>query len=154
MEALLVLSLQNNSLWADGGKALAEGLKGNRVITELNIGDNNLGRDGHSGNPDISGVTAIANVIQDMRALTKFDVSSNNIRAEGGKALAAGLKGNQVITELNISSNNLSCNSDGYSDTSGVIAIADAIPDMGALSKLIFGKLLSRHGLPTRTMGR
>ena len=68
--------------------------------------------------------------------MTKFDISSNEIRAEGGKALAAGLKGNQVITELNISSNNLSCNFDGYRDTSGVIAIADAIPDMGALSSV------------------
>jgi hypothetical protein len=37
--------------------------------------------------------------------MTKFDISSNKIRAEGGKALAAGLKGNQMITELNISSN-------------------------------------------------
>jgi hypothetical protein len=71
--------------------------------------------------------------------MTKFDMSSNNIRAEGGKTLAAGLKGNQVITELNISSNNLGYSSNGMGDTSGVIAIADAIPDMGAMSKLIFG---------------
>jgi hypothetical protein len=68
--------------------------------------------------------------------LTKFDISSNEIKAEGGKALAAGLKGNQVITELNISSNNLSCNFDGCRDTSGVIDIADAIPDMGAMMSL------------------
>jgi Leucine-rich repeat (LRR) protein len=68
--------------------------------------------------------------------LTKFDISSNEIRAEGGKALAAGLKGNQVITELNISSNSLSCNFNGYRDTSGVIAITDAITDMRALSHL------------------
>jgi Ran GTPase-activating protein (RanGAP) involved in mRNA processing and transport len=80
----LVLSLQSNSLWAEGGKALAEGLKGNRVITELNIGDNNLGRDGSSmfRDPDTSGVTAVANVIQDMRALITLDISSNRIGAE------------------------------------------------------------------------
>ena len=71
--------------------------------------------------------------------MTKFDISSNDIRAEGGKTLAAGLKGNLVITELNISSNNLGCNPRGNGDTSGVIAIADAIPDMGALRKLTFG---------------
>jgi hypothetical protein len=68
--------------------------------------------------------------------MTKFDISSNNIQAVGAKALAAGLKGNQVITELNISSNRLGENSDYDGDTSGVIAIADAIPDMGALIKL------------------
>jgi hypothetical protein len=70
--------------------------------------------------------------------MTKFDISSNEIRAEGGRALAAGLKGNQVITELNISSNRLGHDSAGYGDTSGVIAIANAIPDMGALSSLTF----------------
>jgi hypothetical protein len=76
---------------------------------------------------------------KDKGAMTKFDISSNKIRAEGAKALAAGLKGNQVITELNISSNNLGYNSDGKYETSGVIAIADAIPDMRAMSKLTFG---------------
>jgi hypothetical protein len=78
-------------------------------------------------------------VIPDSGAMTKFDISSNDIRAEGGKSLAAGLKGNQVITELNISSNDLGKNAEYDDDTSGIIAIADAIPDMGALSTLIFG---------------
>jgi Leucine-rich repeat (LRR) protein len=69
-------------------------------------------------------------------AMTKFDISSNDIRAEGGKALAAGLKGNQMITELNISSNRLGKNIGYDHDASGVIALADAIPDMGALTDL------------------
>jgi hypothetical protein len=68
--------------------------------------------------------------------MTKFDVSSNDIRPDGGKALAAGLKGNQVITELNISNNSLGIKSDFRTDTSGIIAIADAIPDMRALLSL------------------
>jgi hypothetical protein len=51
--------------------------------------------------------------------MTKFDISSNDLRAEGGKALAAGLKGNLVITELNISRNSLGFNSDANGDTSG-----------------------------------
>jgi hypothetical protein len=69
--------------------------------------------------------------------MTKFDISSNLFRAEGGKALAAGLKGNQVIAELNISNNYLGVNSYGNCDTSGVTAIADAIPDMGALATFV-----------------
>jgi hypothetical protein len=68
--------------------------------------------------------------------LTKFDISSNDIRAEGGKALAAGLKGNLMITELNISSNSLGQNEGYDNDTSGVIALADAISDMGVLTTL------------------
>jgi hypothetical protein len=82
---------------------------------------------------EAKGAIAVAIAIKHMGALTKFDISSNDIRAEGGLALAAGLKCNQVVTELNISDNNLGRNSDYLTDTSGIIAIADAIPDMGAI---------------------
>jgi Ran GTPase-activating protein (RanGAP) involved in mRNA processing and transport len=82
--------------------------------------------------------------------MTKFDISSNNLKAEGGKALAAGLKGNQVITELNISSNFLVINSDYGNDTSGVIAIVDAISDMGALTSLN----MSANGLKGAEAGK
>ena len=58
-------------------------------------------------------------------------MGANSIRAEGGISLAAALKGNKVIKELDISDNQL-----GYDDDmSGVIAISDAIPTMGALAK-------------------
>jgi hypothetical protein len=71
-----------------------------------------------------------------------LSLNSNSLGADGGKALADGLKDNKVITELNISSNRLGYktgyNHDG-TDMSGVIALADVIPGMGALSKLIFG---------------
>jgi hypothetical protein len=69
-------------------------------------------------------------------ALMKLNISKCALMAEGGKALAAGLKGNQVITELNISDNALGMNSSHSDDNSGIIAIADAIPDMRALSSL------------------
>jgi hypothetical protein len=68
--------------------------------------------------------------------MAKFDISSNDIWAEGGKALAEGLKGNQVIKELNFSGNLLGYNSNSDTDTSGIIAIADVIPGMGALSSV------------------
>jgi hypothetical protein len=133
-----LLSLKSN-LQAAGGKALAECLKGNQVITKLDISSNNLGQK-DIYNADNSGIIALADAIPDMGAMTKLNISSNAIRAEGGKALAAGLKGNQVITELNISSNDLGYNSTYGDDTSGVIAIADAIPDMGAMMSLTFGE--------------
>jgi Ran GTPase-activating protein (RanGAP) involved in mRNA processing and transport len=76
--ALSVLSLKSNNLRAGGGKALADGLKGNQVITELNISDNNLGNSGY----DMSGITALAGVIPDMGALIKLDISSNDIPSE------------------------------------------------------------------------
>jgi hypothetical protein len=84
----------------------------------------------------MAGIIALSDAIKDMRAMTKFDISSNDIRADGGKALAEGLKGNQVIKELNFSGNGLGYNSNGDTDTSGIIAIADVIPGMGALCSL------------------
>jgi hypothetical protein len=65
-----------------------------------------------------------------------FDISDNDIKADGGKALVEVLKGNQVITTLSIAKNNLSVNSSGDNDMSGAFALADAIPGMGALLKL------------------
>jgi hypothetical protein len=81
MGALSVLSLKSNRLRADGGKALAEGLKGNTVITELDISSNDLGEDSNY-EPDMSGVIALADVIPGMGALTKLDISRNNIPSD------------------------------------------------------------------------
>ena len=67
-----------------------------------------------------------------------LSLKSNNLRADGGKALAEGLKGNTVITELDISSNYLGEDSNYKPDMSGVIALANVIPGMGALSQFIF----------------
>jgi hypothetical protein len=75
-----------------------------------------------------------------MRAMTKFDISNNSLFAEGGEALAAGLRDNQVVIELNTSGIYLGCNSEFGADMSGVIALADIIPDMGALSLLSLKK--------------
>jgi hypothetical protein len=71
-----------------------------------------------------------------MGALTKFDISSNDIRAAGGEALAEALQGNQVMTQLNVASNNLRYSSTAV-DMSGVIALADTIKDMGVISTVI-----------------
>jgi hypothetical protein len=68
-----------------------------------------------------------------MGALCKFDISNNAIRAQGGKALATALQGNQNMTELNIASNELGWKGYNDPDISGIIALADAISDMGAL---------------------
>jgi hypothetical protein len=138
--ALTSLNLSSNGIkGAEAGKALGDAIAGNTVLKELDISG-----DKHN-KCDVKFVKAFAVGLHDNGAMTKFDISSNNLRAEGGKALAAGLKGNQVITELNISSNSLGINLDYGSDTSGVIAIADVIPDMGALTTLILkdNKLLT-----------
>ena len=70
----------------------------------------------------------------------KFDSSTNKLRANGAKTLAGALKGNQVMQELNIADNELSWDANRNDDMSGVIAISDAIPTMGALTSLNLAK--------------
>jgi hypothetical protein len=82
------------------------------------------------------GPAVIADAIKDNGAMTKIDISSNALCAAGGKALAEALKNNQVVTELNISSNYLGTVDGGTPDMSGVIALANVIPDMGAMTSL------------------
>jgi hypothetical protein len=69
----------------------------------------------------------------------KLDISHCDLYVEGTKLLAEGLTGNQVMTELNISANlmtTIPSVRDG--EVSGVVAIADAIKDMRALSTFTF----------------
>jgi hypothetical protein len=74
--------------------------------------------------------------------LTKFDISKNNLYAAGAKALVEGLKGNQVMTELDFAGNELGKAPAGLfgakADMSGSIALADIIPGMGAILKITF----------------
>jgi hypothetical protein len=89
---------------------------------------------GHPGKPD--GIIAVVSAIPDMSAMTKLNVSSNALCAEGGGVLAAALIGNHVMKELDISSNYLAEDANDKPDMSGVIAFALAISDMGGLSSL------------------
>jgi hypothetical protein len=133
--AMTKFDISKCRLHAEGGKALAAGLKGNRVITELNIADNYL----TSFGKDMSGIIALADAIPDMRALAKFDISNNSLCAAGAKALAEGLEGNQVMNELNLAGNNIGKESEEFrakADMSGIIALAGIISGMGALAKL------------------
>ena len=81
-----------------------------------------------------------------IRALVKFDISNNDLYAAGGKAIAEGLKNNHIMTELNLADNSLGkvgTRYDAAADMSGVIAISNAIPTMGALASLD----LSQNGI-------
>jgi hypothetical protein len=63
--------------------------------------------------------------------MTSLNVSDNDLRSDGAKALAHALQKNSTLTELNVASNNLY-----HPDLSGVIALADVIKDMGAMTSL------------------
>jgi hypothetical protein len=147
MRALLVLSLKGNNLRADGGKALAEGLKSNEVVTELNIAGNYLGLDSRGGT-DTSGVGALANVIPDMGALTSLNLASNNL---GAPLLPAGWThhpGNRASYRFQHTDGSHQEAVPEGTSYPGAIFIADAIKDARALTSLHVGS----NGIPEKEM--
>jgi Leucine-rich repeat (LRR) protein len=105
---------------------------------------------------DAGDIVFIASAIGS-KTLLKLDISNNDLNAEGGTALSAVLDGNQIMTELNIANNRFGFkagantlervyDATGNRHGNGVIAIANSIKNMGALSKLdasnngMFGK--------------
>ena len=68
-----------------------------------------------------------------------FDISANSIGAPGLKIISEALEGNATMTNLNLANNaatNPMDRSGRTDDISGVVALTNAIKDMGALSKL------------------
>jgi hypothetical protein len=128
--------LQSNGLEAEGGKALADGLKDNSAITELNIADN-----------DLSGVIALANSAKDMGALSVLNLASNNLgeqrnAAEGWTKQRSRAKRQAVFTHAD------GAKQFGHpGKPEGIIAIANAIPDIGATTSLnLSSNYLSAEG--------
>jgi Leucine-rich repeat (LRR) protein len=136
-EALTSLNISTNRMATkEAGKAIADALAVNSCIQELDVSSNNW-YDGDlitnydkplGDGPGFAKELAVG--LSANGALVKFDISKNEIAPEGGKALAEVLKGNNIIKELNMASNNLS---DDGEDMTGIIAVANAIPTMGAL---------------------
>ena len=112
----------------DAGKALGDAIAANATLKELDLSSPN------GWACDVEFLRAFSAGLGANRALAKFDISSNDMCAEGGKALAEALVHNHVLTELDVSSNDLSEDSNGVPDMSGIIAIRDAISTMGALA--------------------
>ena len=143
-------NVSDNKIYGAGAKALAESLRGNQVMTDLNFANNSLSwiDENHKG---LDGVIAISNAIPTMGALVKIDISENMLCAPGTKSIAVALNDNQVMTELNISGNYMGWKDydSEAPDMSGVIAISNAIPTMGALASLD----LSQNSIPAEEMG-
>ena len=133
IRALTSLNLASNLIGAEGAKHVAEAIKVN--VSALLF-------DWHHFELELTcGSTAVVDgycyYITTKGAMAKFDISKNNLSMEGGKSLAEALAGNSIMTELNLTSNRLTEKADesGY-DMSGVIAIGNTIPTMGALTSL------------------
>jgi hypothetical protein len=134
---MLSVNLLKNDIGVEQARALVIILKEHPTLKSL------CGNNGDETELDMSGkmkgaedAIMFAAEIVDNGALSLLNLASNGICAEGTKLLAAALKGNQIMTELNISSNLMTYGS-AWGDLSGVVALADVIPDMGAVSTVI-----------------
>ncbi|GAB4815992.1 hypothetical protein N2152v2_003038 [Parachlorella kessleri] len=90
------LDMGNNTITAVGAAALADLLRGNNSLTDVNINMNDVGDDG---------AFQLAASLKDNRTLKTLDVGGNNIGPDGGKALAAALRGNESLQTLELGYN-------------------------------------------------
>jgi hypothetical protein len=137
------LDISKCELMAEGGKALAAGLKGNQVMTELNVADNRLGQNVEAARYviDMSGVIALADVMPDMGAMSSVNVLGNSIGVEQAQELIKNLQAKDKLTtlcgfsgdetELDLSNKNLSAGC--------AVLVANEISDMAAMSSFTFG---------------
>lgn len=123
-------------------KRLAQKLANNHTLTVLDASntamtattDQNIGGQNFGG--DMTGVREFIAIIPTMNSITQLDISGNQIRSTGGKALAQAFKNNCILKVLNIGDNSLNKNAEWDLDLSGVRALANTISTMQALENL------------------
>jgi hypothetical protein len=136
MRALSSINLLKNHIAVEQAQKLVKIMRSKeKLLTLCGLSKEETKLDFSNQGLKVGDAVLIANDISDMGALLVLSLNGNLLGADGGKALAKGLKGNQVITELNIADNNLS---NGGTGMSGVIALAHVIPNMGAIVQFTF----------------
>ena len=96
------MNIHGNFTRAEGAIALADALKVNAVLTNLDISWNKFcGLDQSGmGTYNASGIKALAEALKVNAVLTNLNIRGNNIGVEGAAAIADGLKVNAVLTFL------------------------------------------------------
>jgi hypothetical protein len=138
MGALLVLNLASNNLFAEGIELLAEALKGNQIMTELNVSGNFATWDGNK-HGEMSGVIALADAIPDMRAISLVNLLMNNIGVVQAKALVSILKEHSTLKSLCGNTGNeteLNMSSKMYGAGDAIMLVPEII-DNGAMTRLV-----------------
>eukprot|EP00934_Nitzschia_sp_Nitz4_P003896 Nitzschia sp. Nitz4//scaffold249_size28687//21762//24971//NITZ4_008119-RA/size28687-snap-gene-0.4-mRNA-1//1//CDS//3329544023//3886//frame0 len=135
--ALHVLSLNNNSIGADGAIILADSLSTMTNLTELYLEHNMIGDEG---------TVALAEALQDNEALSLLTLAFNSIGDRGAVALAQALQGLPSLTGLYLDGNSIGAN--------GAVALADALQGKEVLSALNYEKIANGENnddIPTST---
>jgi hypothetical protein len=91
--ALTTLILKDNRLLTpEAGKILSDMLAANTVLKELDVSSNSWKENGWSEGDGPGFARELAVGIIDNGALTSLNLSSNNLKAEGGKIVAEAIK--------------------------------------------------------------
>ncbi|KJE91132.1 hypothetical protein CAOG_009530 [Capsaspora owczarzaki ATCC 30864] len=109
------LNLRENQLGDAGARAIAETLKVNTTLNWLHLGQNQIGD---------AGARAIAETLKVNMSLTYLNLYDNQIGDAGAQAIAEALKVNTTLTELSLTKDD------------GARAIAEALKANKRLSKL------------------
>jgi len=160
------LDLQVNQISDDGAKALAEGLKANSTLKDLDLTANQIrpegakairqllqsrkmvqvptsaqedkeeGEEGTQSSPEEfhlakPRIKALAAALKKNSSLTNLDLAFKNMGLEGAKALAEALKQNSTLTELCLDNNNIG--------PEGAKALAQALLQNSSLTYLNLG---------------
>jgi hypothetical protein len=92
------IDLSDNDIGSSGATSLAEAIKLNCSLTELNLANNNIS--------DI-GATAILDALKTNANLTNLDLRNNNIGSTGASSISDALKLNSTLTTLDLRNNKI-----------------------------------------------
>ena len=95
---LTQMNLENNHIGSAGAASLADAMKVNKTLTQLNVWNNNIGD---------SGAASLAEAMKVNTVLTQILLESNKIGHAGAGSLAEAIKVNTALTEMNLRYNNI-----------------------------------------------
>ena len=113
------LDLSRNDISDAGAAALAEAIKTNSTVKVLNLSKIGIGE---------AGAAALAEAIKTNSTVTELDLSRNGFGAAGAAALAEAIKTNSTVTELDLSVNSIG--------EAGAAALAEAIKTNSTVTEL------------------
>jgi ubiquinone biosynthesis protein UbiJ len=111
-----------------GAQALADALRTNTTLTQLDLRSSNIGVDLSSNLISAAGAQALADALRTHATLTKLNLSSNYLGDINTQPFADALKTNTTLTELDLISN--------YIGDVGAQALADALRTNTTLTRL------------------
>ena len=101
---VIQLFLYNNNIGCNGAKFIAELLKINERLKELNLSGNNIGNEGIKYIAESLKICDRKNLKSRLR---KLNLGKNNITKDGANFIAKSLENNKYLKELNLNNNNI-----------------------------------------------